>query len=412
MWFDTTTCGEHKYKNKMNILLLTPVYPTNDSSYTVTPVCHYFVKEWIKAGFNVKVINFTSKFPDFYNFLARPLNTIIKARTGNSIYIKSPSKNNVYVYEGIEIYNIPIKKVIPHSYPSIKEYQKIAEDIRYYLDSCDFTPDIITGHLINPCLGVIHFLKIKYLCKSCIVFHLPCNELQKIQKTIPNIMGSIDVWGFRSKPNLDKFKELFGGSLNCFVCHSGIPEAYLSSNPKSFDAGLKKIAFLGSLFKLKKVDILIQLISELNSKSLTLDIIGGGAEESNLRQLANQLKIESSVTFWGKQPRNKAQEILGNSDCYAMISKEAFGLVYIEAMAKGLITIALKNSGIDGVIRDGINGFLCESQELDSLINTVERILSLSSTELLMISNNARATAAEMTDSKMAIKYIEHITNA
>ena len=42
-----------------------------------------------------------------------------------------------------------------------------------------------------------------------------------------------------------------------------------------------------------------------------------------------------------------------------MISQgEAFGLVYLEAMARGCITIASRGEGFDGIIKDGINGFL------------------------------------------------------
>lgn len=46
------------------------------------------------------------------------------------------------------------------------------------------------------------------------------------------------------------------------------------------------------------------------------------------------------------------------SDCFIMISKnEAFGLVYLEAMSAGCITIASRGEGFDGVIIHGVNGF-------------------------------------------------------
>lgn len=38
---------------------------------------------------------------------------------------------------------------------------------------------------------------------------------------------------------------------------------------------------------------------------------------------------------------------------------EAFGLVYVEAMAKGCITVATAGQGIDGVIVDGKMVFVC-----------------------------------------------------
>ena len=46
------------------------------------------------------------------------------------------------------------------------------------------------------------------------------------------------------------------------------------------------------------------------------------------------------------------------SDVFAMVSSpETFGLVYIEAMAKGCVTIGSKGEGIDGVIVNNENGF-------------------------------------------------------
>ena len=52
-----------------------------------------------------------------------------------------------------------------------------------------------------------------------------------------------------------------------------------------------------------------------------------------------------------------------------MISKnEAFGLVYLEAMLAGCI-VASRN-GIDGIIIDGYNGFLC-----DMVIKGIEEVI-------------------------------------
>ena len=59
----------------------------------------------------------------------------------------------------------------------------------------------------------------------------------------------------------------------------------------------------------------------------------------------------------------KREEVIrqmDNHDVFVMISRnETFGLVYLEAMARGCITIASRNEGFDGVIEHGVNGFLC-----------------------------------------------------
>lgn len=42
---------------RKNILVLTNIYPADDTAYVSTSVVHYFTKEWVKMGYNVRVIH-------------------------------------------------------------------------------------------------------------------------------------------------------------------------------------------------------------------------------------------------------------------------------------------------------------------------------------------------------------------
>ena len=96
-----------------------------------------------------------------------------------------------------------------------------------------------------------------------------------------------------------------------------------------------------------------------------------------------------------------------------MVSRdEAFGLVYLEAMSRGCITIAARNEGIDGVIVHGVNGFLCEAGNEDELVNLLRHIDSLSENELIKISSNAIETARNMTIVETSKNYIEFVMSA
>ena len=101
---------------------------------------------------------------------------------------------------------------------------------------------------------------------------------------------------------------------------------------------------------------------------------------------------------------------MGGTDCFIMVSAhEAFGLVYVEAMAKGCITIATKGQGIDGVIIDSENGFLCEAENPDALADVITYINSLPVERLRQISLNAIKTAENLTDEKVAKHYIDSL---
>ena len=52
-----------------------------------------------------------------------------------------------------------------------------------------------------------------------------------------------------------------------------------------------------------------------------------------------------------------------NAQIFTLISdNETFGMVYIEAMLQGCLVIASKGGGFDGIIQDGINGFICNPE--------------------------------------------------
>ena len=139
-------------------------------------------------------------------------------------------------------------------------------------------------------------------------------------------------------------------------------------------------------------------------------VVGSGAEEASLRSLTEELGLQSQVVFRGQQKREDAQKIMADADCFVMVSsREAFGLVYVEAMAKACVTVATKGQGVDGLIVEGENGFLCESNNVEALAATLKQIRSLSADQLRAISRKAVDTASELTDAKVAAYYLNQI---
>lgn len=121
-------------------------------------------------------------------------------------------------------------------------------------------------------------------------------------------------------------------------------------------------------------------------------------------------KIMDKVTFTGKIPRNQIINYLDKAECFAMLSQgEAFGLVYLEAMSRGCITVAAKNEGVDGIIIDGENGFLCNAGDSDEFASVIARINAMTPEQRKKISEKGRATVAELTDKKVARMYLRSV---
>ena len=101
---------------------------------------------------------------------------------------------------------------------------------------------------------------------------------------------------------------------------------------------------------------------------------------------------------------------MDSADVFIMISEnETFGLVWLEAMSRGCIAIASRDEGMDGVIINGVNGFLCKAGDENELERIISDIKKMDATELHQISQKAIETAKNMTDRKMAEAYINGI---
>ena len=396
-----------------NVLLITNIYPNNDPNYGGTNVCHSFTKEWQTMGYNVRVVHFDSLFPKAFYWVSKKFNESIQAKTGCVAYSNTPRHITTYKVDDIPVIFAPLKKLIPHRSPSKKRGQKALDTVCDMMEKEGFVPDIVAGHFVLPQLEMLYRFKQRYPnIKTCMVLHgnggqIPTTYPKDYQK----YMESVDVWGFRSCAFKEQFEQKFGKQKNEFLCYSGVPEKYLRPVNRNFNNGIKNFVFVGSLYELKNVDITLRALnSSMQGKDYHFDIVGSGAENDNLHNLVNDLNMQDYVTFHGQMKRDDAQKVIENADCFIMVSsREAFGLVYVEAMAKGLITVATKGQGIDGVIINGENGFLCPSRDVEALASTISEICSLPEDKLNSISQKAISTASNLSDRKVAETYLNNL---
>ena len=173
-----------------------------------------------------------------------------------------------------------------------------------------------------------------------------------------------------------------------------------------FDSPLK-IFTAGSLIKRKNFKNLIKAVSCF--EDIKLIIAGDGYEKETLKKLVKKLSCEKRVIFKGMVKRDEILNLMEKYPVFILPSlNETFGMVYIEALAKGSVVICTKNSGISGFIKDGVNGFLTECGEKD-IIETIKRVKNLKTPAIIM--NNALDTAIGLERHKAAENYLNIIQN-
>ena len=76
----------------------------------------------------------------------------------------------------------------------------------------------------------------------------------------------------------------------------------------------------------------------------------------------------------------------------------------------GKIIVTSDTPGCSEVVEDGVNGFLCQTQSLDSLIECLKKVISLSIKKRAEMSLNSRLRAEKMFSDKIIInKYLDCI---
>jgi teichuronic acid biosynthesis glycosyltransferase TuaC len=96
-----------------------------------------------------------------------------------------------------------------------------------------------------------------------------------------------------------------------------------------------------------------------------------------LKDLSGRLDLMERVEFRGKIVHGEVIDLMKEADLFVLPSlREAFGVVYIEAMACGKPVIACRGEGIEDVIEDGVNGILVEPNDVDDLVKKIELLLS------------------------------------
>ena len=168
-----------------------------------------------------------------------------------------------------------------------------------------------------------------------------------------------------------------------------------------------KLLFVGRLSVQKNLPLLLDATAAYIREygDAELRIVGDGEERSAVRSRIKQLGLGDSVTMLGPVLGEELEFIYASSDIFIMTSvNESFGLVFVEAMTKGLPIVSVDIPAIRNVVNHGTNGLLAESNAAS--IAAAIRALSANETLYSTISRNNLAKSQDYDSAKIAKKFI------
>lgn len=220
-------------------------------------------------------------------------------------------------------------------------------------------PYVVSGHggdITSLNKGIIRKLKIRCLKKAKHVIVISEFSREKVQELIPNIQPSIISMGV----NVSQF-----GRQNHM--------------PNYFGQGDKKVVlFVGRLVEIKGVNYLIEAMRNVDAM---LVIAGDGPIRDKLEKQAADMG--EKVKFLGSKTHHELKTIYASADIFVSPSvtlndgaKEGVPTTIMEAMASGLVVVASDSGGISQVVKDEINGLLCEERNSSMLARKINLLLT------------------------------------
>lgn len=132
----------------------------------------------------------------------------------------------------------------------------------------------------------------------------------------------------------------------------------------------------------KNVDRVLRALARLApTHDFRYTIVGDGDARPELEALAQSLGLAGRVRFTGFLSQPDMQQVLAASDLFVLVasinpgSHEGFGIVYLEANAWGVPTLAARLAGAAEAVEEGVSGHFTDGVEEADIAAALARFL-------------------------------------
>ena len=270
----------------------------------------------------------------------------------------------------------------------------------------DFQPHVIHAHTLGFDSEIGAWLKAKFRCPLVVTTHgsdtvRPLNRGEGA--FLRACCDRADHITAVSNP-LRCLLKTCGTDTPITTIHNG----FIPRIPENGEKDPYSIIQVGHLVESKRFDATIHALALLKARypKLHLTIVGEGPLRGKLEDLCRELEVSDRVTFTGPIPNGEVFSRMCRSRFFVMASHpEGFGIVYLEAMAAGCLTVGTEGQGIADILISGENGFLVPGGDAEAIAKILADMLEDPETSQ-MIANNGQVLARSMTWTETSRQYI------
>lgn len=310
-------------------------------------------------------------------------------KNGDNIYEKAINIFNQYqfYYKNNKIYKEMIDKIDVRQYSIVHAHSLFENGYLAYKMKKEFGIDYVVAIRNTDVNG--YFKKARHLRKIGL-------EIMKNAKNVIFISPSYKEKVLSEYINKEDFKDILKKSR---VIPNGIDDFWInniledSKTNKYKDKDKIRLIQVSRLDENKNINTSIEVCKALNKRGLIceLTIVGDGPLEEMLKYKYKDMK---NIHFKGRANKEKVKKYYDESDIFIMPSKfETFGLVYAEAISRGIPVVYTKGQGFDKFFEDGEVGYSMKYNDIEegekaviSIINNYEYMSKMAREKSVMFS--------------------------
>ncbi len=195
------------------------------------------------------------------------------------------------------------------------------------------------------------------------------------------------------------------------VIPNAIELSYFTPPHQRLHEGPVRLLFVGRFNAFKNVAALLQVAARLKAKGVDgfeLQLVGEGERRASLERMVVEEGLTRHVRFLGWMEREKLLECYRQADIFVTATTwEGMPNTVLEAMACGLPVVGTRASGLQELVREGVNGYLVEINEVAAMADRLADVIGNGHERRRMGKESRKIAEQEFAWEYIAEQYVE-----